>query len=178
MKSIFKTILVVFCIGNMGVSLGNTIQNVDTTRYKIFDTTLTMTFLEVCDSTLFDVIDSVMEAEMNCNYYSDSTCVLVSLFKANDSLIECCYAFWMYNTKEVDLLDIVGFFQYGGVYCFVEKFPDVDISESVFRESVGCSTFFYHYDEELFWTEDDSHSYNIYIYHNNSFYPAKVAPCY
>ena len=36
----------------------------------------------------------------------------------------------------------------------------------------------YHYDEELFWTEDDSHSYNIYIYHNNSFYPAKVAPCY
>lgn len=178
MKSIYIIILAVFCIGNMGVSLGSTTRNVDTTRYKIFDTTLTITFLEVCDSTIFDVIDSVMEAEMNCNYYSDSTCVLVSLFKTSDSLFGCCYAFWIYNTKEVNLLDVVGFFQYDEVVCFVVKFPDVDISESVFRESGVENTFFYHYDEELFWSEDDSHSYNIYIYHNNSFYPAKVAPCY
>ena len=69
-------------------------------RGDSYDTIITMRQYEICDSTIFEVIDSVIEAESLCNYYTDSICIVIvvdTLSIPDTNISYCYYAFWMEN---------------------------------------------------------------------------------
>lgn len=180
MKKIFNFVLFFTLFVSSSALFVANAQDISSVKWDSYDTILTMRQYEICDSAIFDVIDSVMEAESFCNYYTDSICVLIvvdTLSIPNTNERYCYYAFWMYDLKDAFLEKYTGFFLYDGIICFVRTHRDTDLTESIFRERNDTASFFYHYDAADSY-EDDSHSYNIYAYWYNRFIPLLVHPCY
>ncbi len=180
MNNLYRILLFILLFGCNNAVFVATAQDTPSKIWDSYDTIITMRQYEICDSTIFEVIDSVIEAESLCNYYTDSICIVivVDTFSILDTNISYCYyAFWMDNYKDAFLVEYTGFFQYDGIICFVRTHRNTDLTESIFREREETASFFYHYNAADFY-EDDSHSYNIYAYWYNRFIPLLVQPCH
>lgn len=134
--------------------------------------------VDILDSSLIIIIDSILIAEKRCNYFSEKLCISMRFGRAQDSsYIKGEYYYIKFEPQEKDLLialNPIGYFQYRTHYIFI--YDRFGLPEQLFSFTKISTDFGWIIREPSI--DDDSFSMYFFWYVNNQFYfDDKVDQC-
>jgi hypothetical protein len=133
--------------------------------------------VSVLDSTLILIIDSVLDQEKNCPYFSKDLCLSLLFARKKDTLYKNYYCIQIELCDKNILLDLnpIGYFFHQDRYVFIYdiiKLPEVLFSYLNIKKDFNH---YNNYDDYVI--DDDRYSMYIYWYINNQFFFEKAYKC-
>jgi hypothetical protein len=132
----------------------------------------------ILDSTLIFIIDTVLQQEKGCRYFSKDLCLSILFARCNDTLYETCYRiqFELCNKNTLLCLMPIGYFFYQNILIFI--YDIVEPPKELFSYIDVKKDFNHYTDYDDIGIIDDRYSMYFFWYINHKFYYGeKVNQC-